>query len=271
MSVFQGDFLGFTLGDIHSSNLNITRVSSSDRYEDTLLPTFKDVTVEMPSGDGTYYLNTFYNSRTFNIDFAYDNLHDEDIRVLRQILGFKGVKQLIFDEYSYKKYMVKCAAPPSLKYICFDDHDVRIYKGEGSISLIAYYPFAIGVTPVVLNNVSNTFISNEGDIETDLKIYFPTTNLTNLNFVRIKDNQNNILNYLTFTNMEKIGADEYILIDSSTHLIEGLDVNFKKTGHLYNTYISGGDFFKIPPGPLGQFRYESSIPATKIEYNLLYY
>ena len=42
MSVFSGDFLGFTLGDIHSSQLNITRVSSGDRYEDILLPQFKD-------------------------------------------------------------------------------------------------------------------------------------------------------------------------------------------------------------------------------------
>ena len=36
MSVFQGDFLGFTLGETHSSQLNITRVSSGDRYEDIL-------------------------------------------------------------------------------------------------------------------------------------------------------------------------------------------------------------------------------------------
>jgi len=32
MSVFQGDFLGFSLGNDHSYNLNITRVSTNDRY-----------------------------------------------------------------------------------------------------------------------------------------------------------------------------------------------------------------------------------------------
>ena len=120
MSTFQGDFLGFTLGDIHSSSLNITRVSTSDRYEDTLLPTFKDTTLETPGSDGMYYFNTFYSSRTFNINFAYDNLRDEDLRSLSRILGFKGIKPLIFDEFPYKQYMVKCAAAPSLKYICFD-------------------------------------------------------------------------------------------------------------------------------------------------------
>ena len=268
MSSFSGDFLGFTLGDIHSSTLNITRVSNGDRYEDNLIPTFKDSTLEVPGGDGTYYFNTLYSQRTFTIDFAYDNLHDEDIRALRQILSFKGIKQLIFDEYAYKKYMVKCAAPPSLKYICFDEYGVRIYKGEGSISLVAYYPFAIGVTPIVLNNIQNTFVSNEGDIETSLKVYFSTDNLNNLNFIRLKDTDNNVLNYLAFENMEKIEDDQYILVDFSTHLIEGLNSTFQKTGHLYNIYISGGDFFKLPTG---QFHYESSIPVTKIEYNLLYY
>ena len=61
MSVFSGDFLGFTLGDVHSSQLNITRVSVSDRYEDNLLANFKDTTVEVPGGDGMYYWNTFYS------------------------------------------------------------------------------------------------------------------------------------------------------------------------------------------------------------------
>jgi len=61
MSVFSGDFLGFTLGDIHSSQLNITRVSSGDRYTDILLPSFKDITAEVPGGDGMYYWNTFYS------------------------------------------------------------------------------------------------------------------------------------------------------------------------------------------------------------------
>lgn len=56
MSVFSGDFLGITLGEVHSSQLNITRVSSGDRYDDNLLPNFKDVTAEVPGGDGRQIL-----------------------------------------------------------------------------------------------------------------------------------------------------------------------------------------------------------------------
>jgi hypothetical protein len=61
MSVYSGDFLGFKIGDIHSSQLNITRVSSGDRYEDNLLPQLKNTTIEVPGSDGTYYFDTFYN------------------------------------------------------------------------------------------------------------------------------------------------------------------------------------------------------------------
>ncbi|MBO7078862.1 MAG: hypothetical protein J6W64_03525 [Bacilli bacterium] len=60
MSVYSGDFLGFTIGEIHSSQLNITRVSSNNRYEDNLLPNLKDITIEIPGGDGTYYQDKFY-------------------------------------------------------------------------------------------------------------------------------------------------------------------------------------------------------------------
>ena len=45
LSVYQGDFLGFRLGNDHSYNLNITRVSTNDRYSDNLIPTFQDATV----------------------------------------------------------------------------------------------------------------------------------------------------------------------------------------------------------------------------------
>ena len=92
MSVFSGDFLGFTLGETHSSKLNITRVSSGDRYEDNLLPQFKDTTLEVPGGDGTYYLDTFYTQKPFTLNFAYDDLRDEDLHALRQLFGFKGLQ-----------------------------------------------------------------------------------------------------------------------------------------------------------------------------------
>ena len=69
MSVFQGDFLGFQLGNEHSYGINITRVSTNDRYQDTLLPQFNDAVVQVPGGDGTYYWDTYYTQKPFTIDF----------------------------------------------------------------------------------------------------------------------------------------------------------------------------------------------------------
>jgi hypothetical protein len=34
----KGDFIGFTLGDIHSSELGLMRVSDGSRYNEDLLP-----------------------------------------------------------------------------------------------------------------------------------------------------------------------------------------------------------------------------------------
>jgi len=44
--------------------------------------------------------------------------------------------------------MVKCSAPPTLKYVSFPFEEIKIYKGEGSVNLIAYYPYALSTQNV---------------------------------------------------------------------------------------------------------------------------
>ena len=269
MSVFSGDFLGFTLGTIHSSQLNITRVSASDRYSDNLLPNFKDVTAEVPGGDGTYYWNTFYNQKPFVLNFAYDDLRDEDLRSLRQVFGFKGVQPLIFDELPYKQYMVKCTAPPSFTYICFDHMEMRLYKGEGQANLVAYYPYALATFSPKVENAINATLNNPGDLDADLKVIYDINMVMNLTSIALYDLKGNQLGVLNFDGMTKQGSDdEYVLIDSRTHLVEGLDENFNKTGYLYNKFITTGDFFGAPPG---RTEFESSVQFTKLEYTPKYY
>lgn len=265
MSVYSGDFLGFQLGNIHSSQLNITRVSSGDRYSEAFIPNFNDSTAQVPGGDGTYYWNTFYTQRPFTIDFAFDDLHDEDIRRLRQVFGFKGVQQLIFDETVYKKYYVKCSAPPTLKYISFKDHETKIYKGEGSINLVAYYPYGVSTTDIKIKGGTDLLVANVGDIETPMKIYYQISKIKNKDLT-LSLNEDKILNI----NVEQklSNQDTYICIDGKTHLIEGMDSNYKKTGMLYNRYITSGDFFLLP---VGENTFVTNIACNKIEYNYLYY
>ena len=267
MSVFSGDFLGFRLGDVHSSSLNITRVSNGNRYQENLIPSFNDSVAAVPGGDGNYYWDTFYTQRPFSIDFAFDDLRDEDIRRLRQIFGFKGVKELVFDEYPYKKYMVKCSSPPNLKYIAFDLEEWRVYKGEGAVNLVAYYPYGISTWETVIEDTNETkkVISNVGDIEMPFQIIFPveTSNLT----LELKQG-NEVKGTLKLENVQKLGSDAYYCIDMRTNLVEGLDVSLNKTGNLYNRFITSGDFFKVP---VGIYTLVAAAPWKKLKYSFLYY
>lgn len=156
----KGDFIGFWIDDIHSSELGIIRTSDGSRFNENLLPTIQDKTVQVPGGDGFYYFGSYYTQRPFNIPIAFDNMEESQFRRLKQILGSKKMVKLVFDEAPYKYYSVKSTGTPTLKYICFDVEvdnqggsvdDVyaqtstaatkRVYKGEGTLSFVAYDPF----------------------------------------------------------------------------------------------------------------------------------
>lgn len=139
---WKGDFLGFTLGGIHSSNLGIVRVSDGDRYNEDLLPSSQDITDSVPGRDETYYFGSAYTQREITIKIAYDHLTDLQLRKLKQLLSKKEPQNLIFDENPYKVYSVKCKDKPNLSYLCFEENYQRIYKGEGTINFVAYFPFA---------------------------------------------------------------------------------------------------------------------------------
>lgn len=149
------DFIGFTFDNIHSSELGLYRTSGGSRFIENLTPTFKDRTVSVGGRDGTYLFGSDYERIEFSIDVAFDNVSEDDFRKIQNWGADKKVHRLIFDERPYKYYNVKLAAPPQLKYICFDesenfnsreqgdlDRRRRIYKGEGAFRFTCYEPFA---------------------------------------------------------------------------------------------------------------------------------
>ena len=269
MSVYRGDFLGFSIGGIHSSSLNITRVSNNGMYNESLIPNFTDLTAAAPGRDGTYYWNTNYNSKPITIDFAFDNLSEYNLRRLKQIFGFKGVQELIFDEDNTKKYMVKCSSPPTLRYVAFNDGEFTIYKGDGTINLVALYPYALSLreNELIWSNCINNIlqIDNIGDIDMPIKIIYAINKSTVTLSLKINGLK---LNEIKIANLSKQGNDVWYCIDMETHLIEGLNSQFQKTGHLYNKFIVSGDFFNIP---LGMHELESTAEFKKVKYYTLYY
>lgn len=138
----KGDFIGFTFDGIHSSELGIVRVSGGDRYEEALVPSLSLKTTNVPGGDGSYYFGTNYTQRNINLQIAFDSLTQQQFMRLIAVFGTKKISTLIFDENPYKVYNVKISSEPKLNYICFDEDNKRVYKGEGSINLVSLSPYA---------------------------------------------------------------------------------------------------------------------------------
>ena len=295
------DFIGFTFKGTHSSEYGIVRVSGGDRYQESLLPSFSDRTVQVPGGDGMYYFGTDYSQRIISISIAFDSVTEIDLRKMRAWLNSKEIGDLIFDEIPYKTYKVKSSGSTNIQYICFGEvGGERIYKGEGTIEFIAYYPYAIcekkylsEYTDINKNewatsaglletqgtfdgtNTNQIFLYNPGDIETDFQAFFQFSKgnlpLTSIYLVFDGDTESQLLFGSSFTQKNN---DVYLRINSKTELLEGCDNNKKPTGTLYNEYISGGDFFKIPIGisTTNGYTFNSAgANCVNLDYNYLYY
>lgn len=268
------DFCGFTWKGKHSSDMGVVRVSDGSRYNDTILPSLSDTTATVPGRDGALYWESFYTNKPISINIAFDNLSEKQYQELRVWLNAKDRGELIYDESPYKAYTVKIKDPPQLKTICFGSP--RVYKGEGTISFVAYYPFARGrykfkddvpgtITnreewadashliddtkktynnPIQNNTTYTINLYNAGDLETDFKL------ILNLKAVptQLKLKVGNATSQLNLAPMEQ-GNDTYIRFNSATRLIEGGTKEngvFKTSGNLYNKFVTKGDWFKIP-------------------------
>lgn len=306
----KGDFIGFTFNGIHSSELGITRVSEGDRYVKSLLPSYSNKTLAIPGSDGTYYFGTTYNQRAIKISVAYDHLTQSQFGRLSQIFGQKKIVPLIFDEEPYKVYNVKISGEPNFTYICFEEEGQRIYKGEGSIQLICYSPFAYsrykyeeeytienipewysndeerpdlfvnidewiessGIKPKGEYDTYNVttgkiLLWNGGQLETDFNLYIPfVSNIIPAFNISLDDNESQLF----LKEITKKGNDAKIKINTKNNLIEGVDMNNKITGTIYNQYIEKGHFFKIPIGE-NVLSTSAGITEEVIEYRYLYY
>lgn len=295
----KGDFIGFSFNEHRSESLGIVRISDGSRYNEDLVPTTQDKTVQVPGGDGFYYFGSDYTQRQFSINIAFDELTEKQFRELQQVFGTKELGKLIFDERPYKYYMVK-SSKPQLKYICFGKDGERIYKGEGTLTFTAYYPFAKSIfkflneygnknkdewkeasgmkpekgTYDIVSNNGSISVYNAGDLETDfiLKFSLPIDN-TPIGDIKITLSKENIGKeeaFLDLNGFSKKGADTGFQINTKTNLIEGFNAE-GLTGTLYNENIIQGDFFKIPPREEGYQINVTGATPIEIVYDYIYY
>ena len=137
------DYIGFIFNGKHSSEFGIVRTSDGSRFNENLLPTIQDKTVQVPGGDGTYFFGSYYTQRQFTVPFAFDSMTEKQFNNLKNWLGDKKPHDLIFDEAPYKVYKAKITGSATIKYIPFGEGETnRLYKGEGSIQFTCYQPYA---------------------------------------------------------------------------------------------------------------------------------
>lgn len=285
------DYVGFIFNGKHSSDLGIVRTSNGSRFDENLLPTIQDKTVQVPGGDGTYFFGSYYTQKQFTIPFAFDSLTEEKFKELKNWLGDKKIHDLIFDEAPYKIYKAKVTGSATIKHIPFGEGETnRLYKGEGSIQFTCYQPYARSRFKTLeeyesegYKNVSewsaasgilsaedyaskNTFgadsikLYNPGCIDSHFKL---TINFKDGKIEKggINIEADGILNWKEFKSK---GNDAYVVIDTKMNLIEGYNADNKKTGEIYNEYIINGTFFKIPMG-------ESTMGLTSVAVSAINY
>ena len=257
-SVAKSDYVGFTYGTkadgspMHSSELGIVRVSDGSRFNENLLPTMQDKTVQIPGGDGTYYFGSYYTQRQFSISFAFDDLTEAEIATLKAHFGDKGIHDLIFDETPYKAYSAKVTGTATIKYLAFDEGSThRLYKGEGTIQFTCYNPFArciIDVTKTkeqLRENYPNIdewwgaarieSDKNFGDVETSFKIkvsgtgYITTQNgtisWTNASNNTLLDTRLGVAKCGTAIANDKFSGDLTMKLPVGAKIASGIDIN----------------------------------------------
>ena len=298
MGEYIGDYIGFTYNNVHSSDLGIVRVSDGSRFNENLLPTIQDKTVQVPGGDGTYFYGSYFTQRQFSISFAYDSLTEEQVARLKAHFGDKKIHDLVFDENPYKTYQAKVTGTATIKYLPFAEGETnRLYKGEGTIQFTCYQPYAIcskkwlseytdynnvqewasasglkqsstGFDELIGANTINLY--NPGDIESHFQL------VVKFNDGKISAGRMYIdgdaSRQLSWREMTLQGDDSYVKFNSRLNLIEGYTSQGIKSGKVYNKHISSGSFFKIPKGE-GALKFEGNLildETTPIEYNYYY-
>ena len=121
-------------------------VSSSNRYDKNLLPSPTDYSSDIVGSDGQYYFGSVFKNRELSLDVAFDDIDEPTWRKIAQLFSTDKPQDLVFDELPFKTYKAKLKNKPDFKFICFTDKRTgqRVYKGEGKISFICYYPYAFG-------------------------------------------------------------------------------------------------------------------------------
>lgn len=234
---FKGDYLGFSFNDKHSSEFGIVRTSNGSRFEQKMIPTLKDKTIDKPNNDGQYYAGSTYSKKDIIVSFAFDNMNEEQYQLFRRWVTDKNIHRLVFDEDVTEGwyYMAKITGNATIKHIAFLEGSQRIYKGEGSITFSCLNPYKMKDERVIIDNNSVSIV-NDGviDILPIIKLDKPLKVDSKLII-----EQDSMHASLSVPSLD-LAQDEYkIIIDCENGLVRGAYADFTCTNNIYNDYYDG--------------------------------
>lgn len=298
-----GDFLGFTLDNVHSSDLQIVRTTKGFT-SDNLLPTLQDVSITIPKGQGSLYYGSTYTQRKFSLSFSFEGVTDDLISEWKVLFNNPKIQKLILDEEPYKSYRVKTSGVSTIKHLAFTNNNVRYYNGEGTITFICYFPYAISEYELLNDSLKNQpwaiasdipvedsdivlfpsldkpsgYLYNAGDTDLILSMNITKTGESDLEenkFLNMEiefcipneDKQNFGLQNLPWEN--QFVTNESLVVDFFRGEIYDVDEHQQPKGNTYFTHMIG-DYIYIPSKTLGYYTITSSNSNIQIKFNTQY-
>ena len=259
--VQSGDFIGFTYNGYKSRDIGVVRVSNSDRYSNNVLPSFEDKVADIPGGDGQYFYGTYFKAKEFSMSIAFDSLSEDQLQQLSIIFGDRQVHDLIFDEWPYKVYSAKVKSEPELSYICFDELNQRVYKGEGTINFICYYPFA---------HSYRKFLEGYGnDNMGDWAVQSRMKEQKQVNKEVLLDTYNSMNGHIELFNAGDLNTDFKLFIPFVDNKIDGFSLKIFKRGN--NSLVLGDKSVVISNGDISKDLKYYTQNGEKITPNEEYY
>lgn len=289
------DYIGFTFGQYHSSDLGLYRVSDGSRYQREVSATTEDRVLRIEGSDVSHFIEARLEPRTISLNIAYDNLSEEQVSLIGRVFDGKQVKPLVLDELPFKAYYARVQRGVELSFVPFGTiYGERVYKGEGTIEFILYDPLAVS-TGKYLSDFPTRFFPNRdewasasrmkmdqgncdgtgksislynaGDTETELEVYFLLSKILGKDVhTQIEgDESKQVLFHIP---KKETNADTYVRLNSKNHLFEGCNSNKELTNTLYNKYIVAGDIFKLDQG---EHKLVSTEDCDEVKYLHRYY
>ena len=250
-----------------------------------------------PSGEVTVTSEIEFTHEEETLTYVFDNSSGEtDVAVVIS--------------YNAEEIPFEAAWEQVTPYVRDYSQTERIYKGEGKISFVCYFPFAKSVykqipsgqeesdwaissgilTATAYQNI-DTYnsetgvinIYNAGDIDTGFRLYIPAAALNNTITLNYKEDGINITASLVIKPVTLQTGDIGVLVDTTNELVVGVsqfntllsgNAKYTTSGNLYNEFIDSGYFFHFKPNLMANesiLQITNGASGIEIFYDYLYF